>query len=47
MNLRTDLALEQREITAPADTDGIECEEEKKGEAKITRIEITNENGEK
>ncbi|MBR3755022.1 MAG: GPR endopeptidase [Clostridia bacterium] len=47
MNLRTDLALEQREISAPEETDGIECEEVKKGEAKITRIEITNENGEK
>lgn len=47
MNLRTDLALEQREISAPEDMDGIECEEVKKGEAKITRIEITNENGEK
>lgn len=47
MNLRTDLALEQREISAPGDTDGIECEEVKKGEAKITRIEITNENGAK
>ena len=47
MNLRTDLALEQREISAPEDTDGIECEEVKKGEAKITRIEITNENGAK
>lgn len=47
MNLRTDLALEQREISASEDTNGIECEEVKKGEAKITRIEITNENGEK
>lgn len=47
MNLRTDLALEQREISAPEDTNGIECEESKKGDAKITRIEITNENGEK
>ena len=47
MNLRTDLALEQREISAPEDTDGIECEEVKKGDAKITRIKITNENGEK
>ena len=27
--------------------DGIECEETKKGDVKITRIEITNENGEK
>lgn len=47
MNLRTDLALEQREISAPEDTDGIECEEIKKDDIKITRIEITNENGEK
>ncbi len=47
MNLRTDLALEQREISAPDSTDGIECEEVKKGDIKITRIEITNENGEK
>lgn len=47
MNLRTDLALEQREISAPEEADGIECEEVQKGEAKITRIEITNKNGEK
>ena len=47
MNLRTDLALEQREISAPEDMDDIECEEAKKGDVKITRIEITNENGEK
>ncbi len=47
MNLRTDLAVEQREISAPKETDGIESEEVKKGDTKITRIEITNENGEK
>lgn len=47
MNLRTDLALEQREISAPEETSGIECEEAQKGDTKVTRIEITNENGEK
>lgn len=47
MNLRTDLALEQREISAQNDTDGIDCEEYKKGSAKVTKIKITNENGEK
>lgn len=47
MNLRTDLALEQREISAQNDTDGIDCEEYQKGKIKVTRIKITNENGEK
>lgn len=47
MNLRTDLALEQREITAQNDTDGIDCEEYRKGRIKVTKIKITNENGEK
>lgn len=46
MNLRTDLALEQREINAQNETDGIDCEEYKKGNIKVTRIKITNENGE-
>ena len=47
MNLRTDLALEQREISARQDEKGIICHEEQKGTAKITRIEITDQNGEK
>lgn len=46
MNLRTDLALEQREINAQNETDGIDCEEYKKDNIKVTRIKITNENGE-
>ncbi len=47
MNLRTDLAVEQREISAQNDTDGINCEEFQKDNIRITKIRITNENGEK
>lgn len=47
MNLRTDLAVEQREICGASLPDGVECHEEKSGTVKITRIKITNEDGEK
>ncbi len=48
MNLRTDLALEQREINGKkADESGIDCTEYTNSNAKITKIKITNENGEK
>ncbi len=47
MNLRTDLAVEQREIAAGSEIDGIEQHTETMGKAKITHISITNENGEK
>ncbi len=48
MDLRTDLALEQREINGEkADENGIECREYTNKFAKVTKIEITNENGEK
>ena len=46
MNLRTDLALEQREINAQSDTEGIDCTEYTKDNVKVTKIKITNENGE-
>ena len=46
MNLRTDLALEQREINAQNETDGIDCEEYTKDNIKVTKIKITNKNGE-
>ncbi len=46
MNLRTDLAVEQREIAGENDIDGIEQSTQKIGEARITRIIITNKNGE-
>ncbi len=46
MNLRTDLAVEQREIAAESEIDGIEQHTQTIGKAKITHISITNENGE-
>ncbi len=48
MNLRTDLALEQREISKKSaeSENGIECEEYSIDNAKITKIEITNQSGE-
>ncbi len=47
MNLRTDLALEQREINGPAaEESGIICHERQTEQGKITKIEITNRNGE-
>lgn len=46
MNLRTDLAVEQREIAGNNEIDGVEQSTHTLGEAKITRIIITNQNGE-
>ena len=46
MNLRTDLAVEQREIAGKNEIDGVEQSTQTMGEAKITRIIITNKNGE-
>ena len=49
-NFRTDLALERREIlekSSDEKLDGIEVEEETNGEKiKISRIKVTNKNGE-
>ena len=45
MAIRTDLALEKRELAG--DCEGVQSEEETFGEAKVTRIKITNEAGEK
>lgn len=49
-NFRTDLALERREILNKMnkqDVDGIEVEESSKGEKiKISKVKVTNENGE-
>lgn len=45
-NVRTDLALESAEMNKQH-TDGVEVSEENRGEVKITRIKITNDNGEK
>ena len=45
MSIRTDLALEQKELN-PDQTDGIECEETVLDDIKITRIKIKNKNGE-
>ena len=56
-NFRTDLALERRDLYRKAhniqeEIDGIEAEEESLGEQKeeqinISRVKVTNENGEK
>ena len=47
MDLRTDLALEQHEISRKSAPDGIEKTQTSSGEVKITEIRITNKNGEK
>lgn len=47
MDLRTDLALEQHEINGKREPDGTEKTETTHGNARITQIKITNENGEK
>ncbi len=49
---RTDMAVERRDIYRNAnrlenEINGIECEEENKNDIKITRVKITNEEGEK
>ena len=46
MSIRTDLALEQKELN-PNQTDGIESEETVLDDIKITRIKIKNKNGER
>lgn len=47
MDFRTDLALERCEILDKKDTDGIEIEAFEAKKAKVSRITVTNENGEK
>ncbi len=47
MDLRTDLALEQHEINGKNEPDGTKKTETTHGNARITQIKITNENGEK
>ncbi len=47
MNFRTDLALERREIIEEAEPEGIKSETFETNGAKITRIEVINEKGEK
>lgn len=47
MDFRTDLALERCEILDKKDTDGIEIEAFEAKKAKVSRISVTNENGEK
>lgn len=44
MNIRTDLALERRELVTE-ECRGVECEEYSKGNVKITRIKVLNEQG--
>ena len=49
---RTDMAIERRDLYKNAnkiedEIDGINCEEEKMDDIRITRVEITNENGER
>ena len=49
---RTDMAVERRDLYKNAnqienEIDGIDCEEEKEGDIQITRVTITNGNGEK
>ncbi len=45
MELRTDLALEKREILGGAKPDGVECEEFTEGSVRFTKIKILNEKG--
>lgn len=45
MNFRTDLALERCEILNKKSLDGIEIESFKAKNAKVTRIDVTNDNG--
>jgi len=47
MNFRTDLAVERREIIEEAEPEGIKSETFETNGAKITRIEVINEKGEK
>lgn len=48
MDVRTDLAMEERELCLEEETDlpaGIACEEETRGCVQLTRVEITSEEG--
>lgn len=45
MELRTDLALEKREILGKNEPEGVESDEFTEGEVSFTRIKITNEKG--
>ncbi|MGN0557316.1 MAG: GPR endopeptidase, partial [Acutalibacteraceae bacterium] len=45
-NIKTDLAIELREV-ADRPNDGVVSDEEMRGELKITRIQIVDENGER
>lgn len=47
MDFRTDLALERCEFLGKKETDGIEIEEFDAKKARVSRITVTNENGEK
>jgi len=47
MDFRTDLALERCEFLGKKETDGIEIEEFDAKKARVSRINVTNENGEK
>ncbi len=47
MEIRTDLALEKCENLDKKSLNGVTCESFSVGEMKITRIEVTNENGER
>ncbi|MBR5272570.1 MAG: GPR endopeptidase [Clostridia bacterium] len=46
MLVRTDLALERREITGYGEIDGVEMEKEETGNVTVTRIKVVNNNGE-
>ena len=47
MDFRTDLALERCEFLGKKETDGIEIEEFEAKKARVSRITVTNKNGEK
>ncbi len=51
MDFRTDMAVERRDLYRKAnqieeEIDGVQCEEEELEDIKVTRVNITNENGE-
>lgn len=45
MELRTDLALEKREILGEAKPNGVECKEFTEGNVHFTKIKILDKNG--
>lgn len=50
MDFRTDMAVERRDLYRKAnqienEIDGVECEEEELEDIRITRVAVTNENG--